>query len=234
VLIVWLLYEHRQRRRSEAAANELSGRLISAQEEERARLARELHDDVTQRLGVLALEAGREERNLPNSAGGAAMRSMREGWRASAGTFTPCRIACILPFFEDLGLREALKSECEHFSETASFRIDLTADEIPDQVPHDVGLCLFRIIQESLRNIARHAAASRADIRLRRLDGGLQLTVRDNGVGFDPAQDRAKASLGLASMRQRVTLLGGKLNIESRPLQGTTISAWVPDRGTVH
>jgi signal transduction histidine kinase len=98
VLIVWRLYEHRQRRRSEAAANELSGRLISAQEEERARLARELHDDVTQRLGVLALEAGREERNLPNSAGGAAMRSMPEGWRASAGTFTPCRIACILPF----------------------------------------------------------------------------------------------------------------------------------------
>jgi signal transduction histidine kinase len=79
--------------------------------------------------------------------------------------------------FEDLGLREALMSECEHFSETASFRIDLTADEIPDQVPHDVGLCLFPIIQESLRNIARHAAASRADIRLRRLDGGLQLTV---------------------------------------------------------
>ncbi len=85
VLIVWLLYEHRQRRRSEAAANELSGRLISAQEEERARLARELHDDVTQRLGVLALEAGREERNLPNSVGGAAMRSMREGLARLSG-----------------------------------------------------------------------------------------------------------------------------------------------------
>jgi signal transduction histidine kinase len=134
----------------------------------------------------------------------------------------------------DLGLREALKSECEHFSQTSSFRIDLSADEIPDQVPHDVGLCLFRIVQESLRNVARHAEASRVGIRLRGLDGGVQLTVKDNGVGFDPAQDRAKASLGLASMRQRVELLEGKLNVESKRFQGTTISAWVPDRETVH
>ena len=101
---------------------------------------------------------------------------------------------------------------------------------MPEQVPPDVALCLFRIAQESLRNIARHASASRAGIRLLRLNDGLQLTVRDNGLGFDPNHHRARASLGLASMRQRVALLGGKLNIESEPLGGTTISAWVPIR----
>ena len=87
-----------------------------------------------------------------------------------------------------------------------------------------------RVAQESLRNIARHASTSRAGIRLWRSDGGLQLTVRDNGVGFDPAHHGERASLGLASMRQRVALLGGKLDIDSKALQGTTISAWVPIR----
>jgi signal transduction histidine kinase len=162
------------------------------------------------------------------------MRSMREGLARLSRDVHALSYRLHPSILQDLGLREAVKSECEHFSQTSSFRINLSVDEIPDQVPHDVGLCLFRIIQESLRNIARHAAATRADIRLRRLDGGLQLTVRDNGVGFDPTQGRAKASLGLASMRQRVTLLGGKLNIESKSLQGTTISAWVPDRGPLH
>jgi signal transduction histidine kinase len=229
-LIAWLLYEQQRRRRSEAAAHELSGRLISAQEEERARLARELHDDVTQRLAALALDAGREEHNLPNSAGGTAMRSMREGLARLSSDVHALSYRLHPSILRDLGLRSALISECEHFGQTSSVRIDLHADEVPEQVPPDVALCLFRIAQESLRNIARHASASRAGIRLLRLNDGLQLTVRDNGLGFDPNHHRARASLGLASMRQRVALLGGKLNIESEPLGGTTISAWVPIR----
>jgi signal transduction histidine kinase len=128
----------------------------------------------------------------------------------------------------DLGLRAALKSECEHVVDTTPLRLDLDVDEIPEQVPPDAALCLFRITQESLRNIARHASASRVSINLRRLNGGLQLTVKDNGQGFHPEGPRAKASLGLASMRQRVALLGGQLKIDSKPFQGTTISAWVP------
>jgi signal transduction histidine kinase len=224
-LIGWLLYEHRQRRRSEAAAHDLSGRLIATQEEERSRLGRELHDDVTQRLASIAIEAGREERN---PTGSAAMRAIREGLVRLSQDVHALSYRLHPSILEDLGLHAALKSECEHFSETCPSPVEFSEDDVPERVPHDVALCLFRIAQESLRNIARHASASRVEVCLRRLDGGLQLTVRDNGVGFDPPQDRAKASLGLASMRQRATLLGGKLKIESKLLQGTTISAWVP------
>jgi signal transduction histidine kinase len=129
---------------------------------------------------------------------------------------------------EDLGLIEALKAECERFSRTCSIRLDADPGNIPERLPNEVALCLFRIAQEGLRNIVRHARASRAQVRLGRIDGGLQLVVRDDGAGFDGAQDRGRASLGHASMRQRVLLVGGRIEIDSSPGQGTTIRAWVP------
>jgi signal transduction histidine kinase len=229
-LIAWLLYEHRHRVRSEAAAHELSGRLITAHEEERARLARELHDDVTQRLALLAIDAGREERNLPGPAGGSAMRTMRQGLVRLSEDVHALSSRLRPSILEDLGLIEALRSECERFSQTCSTQLEANAAEIPERLPRDVALCLFRVAQEGLRNIARHAGASRAQVRLQRLGGGLQLTVEDDGSGFDPAQQRGRTSLGHAGMRQRVKLLGGKIDIASRPGYGTTILAWVPLR----
>jgi len=95
-------------------------------------------------------------------------------------------------------------------------------------VPRDTALCLFRVAQEALRNVARHARARRVEVSLRGLDGGLQLAVQDDGAGFDPARGRERPSLGLASMRERVHLLGGELEIESAPGRGTSIRAWVP------
>jgi signal transduction histidine kinase len=229
-LITWLLYEHRHRVRSEAAAHELSGRLIAAHEEERARLARELHDDVTQRLALLAIDAGREERNLPGPAGSGAMRTMREGLVRLSEDVHALSYRLHPSILEDLGLSEALRSECERFSQTCSTQLEASVAETPERLPHDVALCLFRVAQEGLRNIARHAGASRAEVRLRRLDGGLQIVVSDNGAGFDPAQRRGRISLGHAGMRQRIKLLGGKIDIASRPGYGTTILAWVPLR----
>jgi signal transduction histidine kinase len=227
-MIAWLLYEHRQRRRSEVAAHELSGRLINAQEEERARLARELHDDVTQRLASLAIDAGREERTLSGSAGGTTIRTMREGLIRLSEDVHALSYRLHPSILEDLGLIEALKAECERFSRTCSIRLDADPGNIPERLPNEVALCLFRIAQEGLRNIVRHARASRAQVRLGRIDGGLQLVVRDDGAGFDGAQDRGRASLGHASMRQRVLLVGGRIEIDSSPGQGTTIRAWVP------
>ena len=129
---------------------------------------------------------------------------------------------------EDLGLIEALKAECERYTGTCPVRLEANAREIPEKMPRGVALCLFRIAQEGLRNTARHAKASRAEVRLRGLNGGLQLAVEDDGAGFNQAQDRTRISLGHASMRQRVFLLGGQLEIASSPGQGTTIRAWVP------
>ena len=161
-LISWLLYEHRHRRRSEAAAHALGGRLITAHEEERARLARELHDDVTQRLAVLAIDAGREERKSP----GSPMRAMREGLVRLSEDVHALSYRLHPSILEDLGLTAALKSECERFSQTCSTRLETSVQDLPETLPHDVALCLFRIAQEGLRNIARHAGASQAEIAL--------------------------------------------------------------------
>jgi signal transduction histidine kinase len=229
-LISWLLYERRQRHQSESAAHELSARLIHAQEEERSRLARELHDDVTQRLASLAIDAGREERTLPSAGGGAAMQSMREGLVRLSADVHALSYRLHPSVLEDLGLMEALKSECARFSRTCPTRLEVSASEIPDNLPRDTALCLFRIAQEGLRNIARHAGASRAELSLRRLGGGLQLAIKDDGAGFDRARPHDKASLGHTSMRQRAFLLGGKVEIHSSPGRGTTIVAWVPLR----
>jgi signal transduction histidine kinase len=227
MLILWLFYERRKRRRSEAAAHELSGRLIHAQEDERARLARELHDDVTQRLALLAIEAGREERKLP-IAGESPMRSMREGLVRLSEDVHALSYRLHPSVLEDLGLVEALKSECERFSHSCPTHVKLDAPDLPQNPKRDVALCLFRIAQEALRNIARHAGAARAEVSLRRRDASLELTVRDDGVGFDPAAQRQRVSLGLAGMRQRASLLGGTVTVDSRPGQGTAVAASIP------
>jgi signal transduction histidine kinase len=93
-------------------------------------------------------------------------------------------------------------------------------------------LCIYRVAQEGLRNVARHSGASRTELGLQYVDHGLQLTVRDNGAGFDTGQRRTGMSLGLASMRQRVISLDGRLDIESSPGRGTTVRAWIPLRNT--
>jgi signal transduction histidine kinase len=231
VLITWLLYEHRRRRRSEAASHDLSGRLIHAQEEERSRLARELHDDVTQRLASLAIDAGRGERNPSNEAMSGTMRTMREGLVRLSEDVHALSYRLHPSILEDLGLAEALRSECDRFSRVCPVELQMNLQGIPEPLPNDVALCLFRIAQEGLRNVARHAGGTRAELSLRKLGGGLQLVISDNGVGFDAAQIHAKSSLGHASMRQRVFLLGGKVDIESRPGHGTVIAAWVPLKG---
>ena len=129
---------------------------------------------------------------------------------------------------EDLGLAEALKAECERFARQESIAAALNLRELPAFIPRDTALCLFRVAQEVLRNVVRHAKARRVDVSIRNLEGGLQLAVLDDGIGFEPAAPRARHSLGLASMRERLHLLGGELEIESAPGKGTTILAWVP------
>jgi signal transduction histidine kinase len=230
-LVIWLLYEHRRRLRSEAASHDLSGRLIHAQEEERSRLARELHDDVTQRLASLAIDAGREERNRPDHATASRMRTMREGLVRLSEDVHALSYRLHPSILEDLGLADALRSECERFSQVCAVQVEMTLQDIPEKLPNEVALCLFRIAQEALRNIARHAGAERVELRLRRLDGGLQLAVSDDGVGFDATRIGTRSSLGHASMRQRAFFLGGSLEINSGPGHGSLVIAWVPFKG---
>jgi signal transduction histidine kinase len=107
-------------------------------------------------------------------------------------------------------------------------RVEVDARDVSEALPNEISLCLFRVAQEALSNATRHGRASAVTVLLSARDSGLQLAVSDNGSGFDPAHSRERASLGLASMRERVRLLHGQLDIESTPGRGTTVIAWVP------
>lgn len=215
-------------KRAEAAARDLSGRLINAQEEERARLARELHDDITQRLARLAIDVGRCELGTSEVPPAQTAREVREGLVQLSEDVHALSYRLHPSVLEDLGLAEALKAESERFTRRQSVPVEVNLRDLPDPIPPDAALCLFRVAQEALRNVARHAQAHKVELALRSLDGGLQLAIQDDGAGFDPARDRDRPSLGLSSMRERIHLLGGELDVDSAPGRGTTLVAWVP------
>jgi PAS domain S-box-containing protein len=216
-----------ERRQAERTARDLSGRLIHAQEAERARLARELHDDITQRLARLAIDAGRAA--MADTANGELIRDVRDGLIRLSEDVHSLSYQLHPALLEDLGLADALKAECERFAQQELIPIKSSVETIPRGIPFDTGLCLFRVTQEALRNVARHARARAAAVSLRSAKGGLELAVTDSGVGFNLHNGhRHRPSLGLASMRERVRLVGGVLDIESAPGHGTSVVAWVP------
>jgi signal transduction histidine kinase len=227
-LIIALLINRARRRVAERTARGFHGRLIRAHEEERARLARELHDDVTQRLARLAIDAAQVERSPSALAASETAGSLREGLVRLSEDIHALSYQLHPSTLEDLGLVAALKAECERFAQQASVPVNVKLGEIPEPVAPETALGLLRVTQEALRNVERHAKAHTVDVSLHQQDGGLQLAVRDDGVGFDPARQRATPHLGLASMRERVQFLGGELDIDSAPGHGTTVLAWVP------
>ena len=227
VLISGLLIQRRRRRLAEREAATLAGRLITAHEDERRRLARDLHDDLTQRLARLAIDAGKIEQSAPVANHEQPGRSMREELVRLSEDVHALSYRLHPSLLDDLGLVEALNAECDGFSRRESIPVEFKPRDVPQDVPPQTALCLFRVAQESLRNVARHAGASAVEVSLRKVDGGIEMAVRDNGAGFDPAEDRARHSLGLASMKERMHLLGGELDIDSAAGSGTTVIAWV-------
>ena len=217
-----------ERRRGDDEARDLNGRLITAHEDERARLAHALHDDVTQRLALLAIDAGRKEKGLGDPVAGQAMRSIRRDLVQLSEDVHALSYALHPAILEDLGLVEALKAECARFSGVEGIPTSFRAADDVDEPIRALALCLYRVAQEALRNVARHSSASLVEVELRPVGGGLELAIRDNGVGFDPTRKQARPSLGLAGMRQRLSLVGGELLIDSAPGGGTRIAAQAP------
>ena len=230
IRLVGTLTDVTERRLAEEAVRDLSRRLIVAQEDERARLARELHDDLTQRLARLAIDAGRAGEEGGGSRAEATMRLVREGLvRLSEDVHAlSYGFECHPSLLEDLGLAEALQVECDRFGGLSGIAVDLALRNVPQPISPGAAGCRFRVAQEALRNVDRHACARAVEVRLQGLDEVLQLAVQDDGVGFDPAAVRGRRSLGHASMRERIHLAGGELDIESAPGQGTTVVAWIP------
>jgi signal transduction histidine kinase len=219
LLLTMLLVQRARRQRAEREALMLSGRILTAHEDERRRLARELHDDVTPRLARLAIEAA----TLTGAGPGIQqeLASLSDDVHAFSYRLHPAML-------DDLGLVDALRAECDRTGRGQELRIDFTAEEVPAGLPGELALCLYRIAQEALRNVVRHARAAVVRVELVRKDGGLRLTVADDGAGFDVNVRRDRLGLGHASMRERVRPVGGNLSISSAPGAGTTIVAWVP------
>jgi PAS domain S-box-containing protein len=213
------------------AVRNLGQRLIRAHEEERALLARELHDDVTQRLAVLAIEVGRAERVATDASQAEAMRSVHAGLVRLSEDVHSLAYQLHPSVLEELGLVEALRAECDRRARQCRFDLSVELEPISAAIGKEAALCLFRIAQEALNNVARHADAHAARVSLQQEEGGWVLAIRDDGVGFDPADRDRSHTLGLLGMQERVRLVNGTLDIESAPGSGTAIVAWVPAHG---
>lgn len=217
-----------KRRESEQASRDFSRRLITAQEEDRARLGRELHDDISQRLARLAIDVGTIQRQGVDGRLGERLEDLRAGLAGLSEDVHSLAYQVHPAVLVDLGLVQALRSECERFSRQESIPAHVHVEGVSGRLPWEASLCLFRVAQEALRNVARHARARSVEISLWAKDDGLKLAVSDTGVGFDPTDARRGPSLGLRGMRERVLILKGELDIEAIPGHGTKIIAWIP------
>jgi signal transduction histidine kinase len=217
-------------RRAEREARDLGGQLITAHEDERRRIARELHDDVTQRLARLSIDAALIGRQPTAQSEHEVARALREELVRLSDDVHALSHQLHPAVLEDLGLVEALRAEGDRLVRFESIACKVETQGVPPNLRKEVALCLFRVAQEAMRNVARHARASAVDIAVAPQGDGLELTVADNGRGFEPGRGSGRPSLGLASMRERVRLLRGTLEVDSGPGRGTKVHAWVPLR----
>jgi signal transduction histidine kinase len=208
---------------------ELSGMLINAQEKERSRLASEIHDDFSQRLALMALELENAEEAIDSSPAEAARQvhnvlNYASELGADLHTLSHRLHSSTL---ERLGLVPGVTALCKEFAAQQGIEVDLLIEDLPRSVHPDVALCLFRIVQEGLRNVKKHSGATKAQVRLRRVDNKLLMTVSDEGAGFDMHDLMTKEGLGIRSMEERADWLGGRFEIHSKPGKGTRIEVWV-------
>jgi signal transduction histidine kinase len=230
LLVGALLLQHRRRRRAELASRDLGSRLINAHEEERRRIARELHDDLSQRLARLSIDASYVAGNPGTEASHEILQNMQPELVRVSKDVHDMSYRLHPSLLEDLGLAPALQAECDRLRRRSGVRIVERIGELPAQLPQDVALCIYRIAQEALHNAIRHAKAGTIEIAVENGAQALSLTVRDDGLGFDAADSSTRSGLGLSSMRERARLAGGSLQIRSRPGHGATVSFTLPGK----
>jgi len=200
--------------------------LLSTQEEQNKSLARELHDVVSQKLAALGMEIDAIERNPPGSTEElrGRLRRMSDGVTGLAKTMHEISRQLHPAILDDLGLAEALRSECLLFSELYENPVRFQAENVPETVPDPVALSLYRIAQESLRNIGKHARHAAASVTLSGSGSRIKLSIEDTG----PGASTAGKGLGLISMKERTRLVNGKLRVQSRAGRGTLVEVEIP------
>jgi signal transduction histidine kinase len=233
LLIGGLLIQRERRRRAEQSLREsnaqiqdLAGRLISAQEAERSRIARELHDDVGQQMALLAmdLELLRRGRDAESHALANEVVARAQNIATSLHNLSHRLHPATLRLIGLLPALRALRNEQAY----AGLAVDLTSDNVPTHIPPDVTLCLFRITQEALQNAMKHSGARNVSIHLSGESGGLALEIVDDGIGFE-VETVWRKGLGLISMTERVEAIGGRFEIRSKPGSGTRLHITVPE-----
>jgi len=245
-LLLALLIERARRRRTEdplaanrqalgesqARVEDLASKLIIAQEEERKYLARELHDDLNQQVAALAIGLGRLERQLPDARESVytELRKIEDRTMQLSERIRRLSHELHSSTLEHVGLGAALKSYCSEFTELEGIEVSLAIQQNLETITTETALCLYRIAQESLRNIAKHSGTRNAEVILAGTDKTVELYVVDQGVGFDPQEANSRPGLGLVSMKERVRLLHGDFQIKSHPGAGTELRVSIPLR----
>jgi signal transduction histidine kinase len=208
----------------------LTARLISVQESNNRVLARELHDDVTQKLAALTLNV----RTLADQPLASVdmlrknLHQLEEQIGKAVGDIHQLSRQLHPSILDDLGLPAALRADCAAFSEQHTTPCEFISGNVPDSIPQDVALCLYRVAQEALRNVGKHAEAERVEVRLTGCDGEIELTVVDFGNGFDLDRVKTAKGLGLVSMEERARMVNGQFSITSQEGQGTSVVVRVP------
>ena len=217
-------------RNSEQQLRELAGNLLTAQEDERRRVARELHDDVTQTLAFLSIELGRLAGDLPDTIAAKRdrVRALQEQTLRASQEVRRLSHGLHPSVIEDFGLSVALEEFCEEFEKAQGVRVRFDGLGEDARLNHAGAACLYRVAQESLRNAVQHGQANEISVELKARAESVRLRVRDNGKGFSDPLAPAKGGLGMISMRERMRLVNGTLTISSVPEQGTEVAASAP------
>jgi len=216
-----------RRKEMEEAISGMGRKLIEAQEQERSRIARELHDDISQQLALLAVELDQWDQGSP-SAGHNYLQEAKRRIASITRDLQNLSHQLHSSKLEYLGLVVAATSFCQEISEKNNTSVDFRSEGISPSLPREVSLSLFRILQQALHNAVQHSGASRIDVRLWEHFNEVHLEVNDQGGGFDPSVALQGAGLGLTSMQERARLVGGEITIDSRPRSGTKIHVRVP------
>jgi signal transduction histidine kinase len=226
-LIVLLLLQIGKRRRSDETVRRLTRRLIHAGEDERRHLARELHDDIGQRLSLVSVELGslNWSRAASREDGDQKFEEALGELQAAISDVHNLSHRLHSSKLEHLGLRDALRELCQQIAKRHGLQLDLQIDEISADLNRDVSLCFYRVAQEALSNVVKHSSSSRAAVRLVVSRGVLRLQVMDEGSGFEPM--KTPSGLGMVTMEERLRIVGGRLSIASKPGEGTVVTAQV-------
>jgi PAS domain S-box-containing protein len=218
------------RKLAEEALASVGRRLIEAHEEERTWIARELHDDIVQRIALVAIELERCDQQTPDATTAVhdQVRQARQRLSELGEDLQTLSHRLHSSKLEYMGLVTASNSFCRELSEQRNVRIEFNHSDIPATIPKELSLCLFRVLQEALQNAVKHSADHNFTVEVRGTKEGISLAVRDSGIGFDWRDAMNRRGLGLISMRERLRLVNGELSIQSEPGRGTTVLARVP------